>query len=153
VAGVGYENSFQHKGGDIEAIYRRYLEAFKKGAFNFIREDIDPATRQPVPRKYFSGGFAFGKEMNAAMLVNQDSSRVPAGLQKALWIGVRLDRAMNADKDAEERVISDLNHEYYQGLVHDHDPGDSVLRLMSGRIEQYISRGRITRGKAAERFF
>jgi sugar phosphate isomerase/epimerase len=43
---------------DIASIYQQYLKAFKKGAFNYIKEDIDPATGQTVPRKYFSGGFS-----------------------------------------------------------------------------------------------
>lgn len=48
-----------------EAIYQKYLESFKKGAYNFIREEVDPITRQAIPRKYFSGGFAFGKIDNS----------------------------------------------------------------------------------------
>ncbi len=44
--------------GDVESIYQQYLKAFKKGAFNYIKEDLDPMTGQSVPRKYFSGGFS-----------------------------------------------------------------------------------------------
>ena len=40
-----------------EKIYQRYLEAYKKGAFNFIKEDMDPVTQKLSPRKYFSGGY------------------------------------------------------------------------------------------------
>jgi ribosomal protein L21E len=39
-----------------ERIYQRYLQAFKKGVYNYIKEDIDPATQETIPRKYFSGG-------------------------------------------------------------------------------------------------
>ncbi|MBI4309343.1 MAG: hypothetical protein HY591_03325, partial [Candidatus Omnitrophica bacterium] len=39
-----------------EEIYQRYLAAYKKGVFNYIREDMDKSSGQPVPRKYFSGG-------------------------------------------------------------------------------------------------
>jgi hypothetical protein len=39
-----------------EKIYRSYLETFKRGVYNYIKEDVDPLTRQIVPRKYFSGG-------------------------------------------------------------------------------------------------
>ena len=61
VAGVGYDKSITNgtvnvKAGDTELIYRRYLQAFKKGAYNYIKEDIDPVTQTAVPRKYFSGG-------------------------------------------------------------------------------------------------
>ncbi len=39
-----------------DKIYQQYLKAFKAGVYNYIREDIDPATRQVVPRQYVSGG-------------------------------------------------------------------------------------------------
>ena len=42
-----------------ERIYQRYLQAFKKGVYNYIKDDIDPLTQQEIPRKYFSGGFDF----------------------------------------------------------------------------------------------
>ena len=37
-------------------IYKQYLLAFRKGVYNFIKEDYDPASQQMIPRKYFSGG-------------------------------------------------------------------------------------------------
>ena len=37
-------------------IYQRYLRAFKKGVFNYIKEDLDKYTNEIIPRKYFSGG-------------------------------------------------------------------------------------------------
>ncbi|MCB9719339.1 MAG: hypothetical protein H6756_00525 [Candidatus Omnitrophica bacterium] len=40
-----------------EKIYQQYLAAFQKGVYDYIREDLDPATGETVPRKYFSGGF------------------------------------------------------------------------------------------------
>lgn len=38
-------------------IYHEYLAAFKKGVYNFIKEDEDKYTNQVIPRKYFAGGF------------------------------------------------------------------------------------------------
>ena len=38
-----------------EKIYKQYLRAYKKGVFNFIKEDTAP-DGQIIPRKYFSGG-------------------------------------------------------------------------------------------------
>ena len=52
VAGVGYESSVN----DVEIIYQRYLKAFKKGVYNYIKEDVDLITQETTPRKYFSGG-------------------------------------------------------------------------------------------------
>jgi len=51
VAGVNIDDP-QEK----QKIYERYLQAFKKGTYNYIKEEIDPSTKQIVPRKYFSGG-------------------------------------------------------------------------------------------------
>ncbi len=43
-----------------EQIYKQYLHIYKVGAYNYIREDVDPITQQVIPRKYFSGGVNFG---------------------------------------------------------------------------------------------
>ncbi|MBF0571305.1 MAG: HEAT repeat domain-containing protein [Candidatus Omnitrophica bacterium] len=50
VAGVNLEDPAVK-----EQIYNRYLQAYKKGAFNYIKESPTP-DGQVVPRKYFSGG-------------------------------------------------------------------------------------------------
>jgi HAD superfamily hydrolase (TIGR01484 family) len=58
-----------------EEIYQRYLKAYKKGAFNYIKEDPTP-DGQVVPRKYFSGGitqmgtFPLMRTHDGAMLSN-----------------------------------------------------------------------------------
>jgi hypothetical protein len=41
----------------VEKIYGQYLKAYKKGVFNYIKEDVDPISQEIIPRKYFSGGF------------------------------------------------------------------------------------------------
>jgi len=41
-----------------EAIYQRYIAAYKKGVFNYIKEESDVATGESLPRKYFSGGIS-----------------------------------------------------------------------------------------------
>ena len=43
-----------------ELIYKRYIKAFKKGVFNYIKEDVDKYSNEAIPRKYFSGGFTRG---------------------------------------------------------------------------------------------
>lgn len=40
----------------VDQIYNQYMEAYKKGVFNYIKEDYDQLSAQPIPRKYFSGG-------------------------------------------------------------------------------------------------
>jgi 6-phosphofructokinase len=44
-----------------EKIFQRYLNAYKKGVFNYIKEDIDPASKQKIAKKYFSGGTNFAQ--------------------------------------------------------------------------------------------
>ncbi len=48
------------------AIYERYLEAYKKGVFNYVREETD-AAGEVLPRKYFSGGLDLGPQMGPAL--------------------------------------------------------------------------------------
>ncbi len=60
--GTGYTKSILNRSqpgkqpNDIELVYQQYLQAFKKGVYNYIKEDTDKYTHQPIPRKYFAGG-------------------------------------------------------------------------------------------------
>jgi len=62
--GQVYVDQNKTKGIDIEdkqinaKIYNQYLEAFKVGVYDYIKEDYDPRTNEIIPRKYFSGGVA-----------------------------------------------------------------------------------------------
>jgi len=42
-----------------EQIYEQYMVAYKKGVFDFIKEDYDQLSQEMIPRKYFSGGEKF----------------------------------------------------------------------------------------------
>ena len=44
-----------------EKIYNQYVKAFKKGVYNYIKEDYDELTQTIIPRNYFSGGIAGDK--------------------------------------------------------------------------------------------
>ncbi|MEW5895947.1 MAG: hypothetical protein AB1650_09385 [Candidatus Omnitrophota bacterium] len=39
-----------------DKIYQQYVDAFKAGAYDFIKEDYDPVSNEIIPRQYFSGG-------------------------------------------------------------------------------------------------
>ncbi len=62
-----------------EKIYQQYLEAFKVGVYNFIREDYDPMTQQMIPRKYFSGGM--GLERTNLVFEQRDADVAMLGQQ------------------------------------------------------------------------
>jgi len=49
-----------------EEIYDQYLRAYRKGVFNYIKEDVN-AAGVTMPRKYFSGGLREGVAANPAM--------------------------------------------------------------------------------------
>jgi hypothetical protein len=49
-------------------IWAEYVESFKKGAYNYIKEERDEYTQELIPRKYFSGGFvSSSQQMDNAM--------------------------------------------------------------------------------------
>ncbi|MCK5580817.1 MAG: hypothetical protein KAJ18_06045 [Candidatus Omnitrophica bacterium] len=55
-----------------ERIYDQYLTAFKKGVYNYIKEDFDEETKKIIPRKYFSGGLeVMPKNLETRQLSNQ----------------------------------------------------------------------------------
>jgi CheY-like chemotaxis protein len=62
-----------------DKIYQRYLQAFKKGVYNYIKEEQDPMTQETIPRKYFSGGvkFSFNFAMKStATSLDMDTPKV-----------------------------------------------------------------------------
>ncbi|MBF0512098.1 MAG: hypothetical protein HQL13_07220, partial [Candidatus Omnitrophica bacterium] len=99
IAGIG---SMHH---DIEFIYNRYLQAFKKGAYNYIKEERDPLTHSIIPKKYFSGGFAAGRvDMTKAMVAvlnrpvqrGRDMARISVRMRQVFQSG---DKAMTIEQN------------------------------------------------------
>jgi len=79
--GQVYINQNKVKGIDLkdtqvnEDIYNQYLEAFKKGVYNYIREDYDPTSKELIPRKYFSGGLGISASPILTVLEDQGANR------------------------------------------------------------------------------
>ncbi len=70
----------------VSEIYGQYLKAYRKGVFNFIKEDFDEASQSVVPRKYFSGGF-----MGAVQVTkSEDGAMIANGFTKGLIASVLL---------------------------------------------------------------
>ncbi|GEM_PF-3341196 len=64
-----------------EKIYQQYLEAYRKGVFNYIKEESVP-NGDTIPRKYFSGGIAKNLNIKNAMVVDHSEQSLPVtGLQ------------------------------------------------------------------------
>ncbi|MEI6437425.1 MAG: Glu/Leu/Phe/Val dehydrogenase dimerization domain-containing protein [Candidatus Omnitrophota bacterium] len=79
---------------DPEQIWNKYVEAYKKGVFNFIKDDIDPATGEIVPRKYFSGG----DNPIPVVIRSSGKSEVPLSVGRTVKVtaAARLDAAEKA---------------------------------------------------------
>ena len=81
-----YANKIKVRGVDQdpennEAIYQQYLRAYKKGVFNYIKQDIDQNTHQTIPRKYFSGGATaakWGDGTNGVLMVYHEGNQSAA---------------------------------------------------------------------------
>jgi DnaJ-domain-containing protein 1 len=85
VAGVNIDDP-QEK----ERIYQQYLKAFRKGVYNYIKEEIDPVTNQPMPRKYFSGGvtaYNVGKILRIDLAMSSEPDHLPG---KGYLVGVNI---------------------------------------------------------------
>jgi GT2 family glycosyltransferase/predicted esterase len=108
VAGVDIEDKAAK-----EKIWAQYVEAFKKGAYNYIKEDVDPATQQTVSRKYFSGGAGLCPTREVLSKTN-DNSQLPQGLSdRAMVVRAsfkpfqesRFDMAMKEANDLREGIL------------------------------------------------
>lgn len=75
-----------------QKIYQQYIEAFKKGVYNYIREDIDDITQEAVPRQYFAGGVALDQAQ-----VSETTHRPELSLSKLIRFETRIDPLQNLD--------------------------------------------------------
>lgn len=98
-----YSNQNKVAGIDIndpqstDAIYQQYLKTFKQGIYNYIKEEVDPATQKSVARKYFSGGANMNMtgKFETFRVFNQEV--IDAAQQADVTIRWRADKAMAAD--------------------------------------------------------
>ena len=105
-----------------QKIYEQYLEAFKKGVFDFIKEDYDPATQDLVVRKYFSGGvvkpkdFAIVSDLAQLPLNNEVPKVEEAGDLAVITVNgmeigplAQMDQAMIDNIKSPDSVLEDIN--------------------------------------------
>ncbi|MBF0483451.1 MAG: UTP--glucose-1-phosphate uridylyltransferase [Candidatus Omnitrophica bacterium] len=66
-----------------QKIYNQYLEAFKTGVFNYIKEDYDPAEQKVIAHKYFSGGNSFAETDAVTTIVHRTNRNTLPGAEIA----------------------------------------------------------------------
>lgn len=81
---AGIENSGKHI---ATTIWQRYVQSFKMGAFNMIKEEYDRYSGEMIPRKYFSGGYQYDASM--VEIANVSSSKIINTLSSRRWIAAR----------------------------------------------------------------
>lgn len=135
IAGVDVEDK-QVK----EKIYQQYLETFKKGVYNYIKEDYDPATQRIIPRKYFSGGMEFtAKAVNKALLIESKSkpeiieAASSAVVGKLQTVSTVLDPVKNLDRL--RRILNVLAQSDQVPQVPEGASEDVILEFILSHLE------------------
>ncbi|MBF0618921.1 MAG: hypothetical protein HQL19_02005 [Candidatus Omnitrophica bacterium] len=88
------------------AIYERYLDAYRKGAFNYIREEAD-LSGEVLPRKYFSGGVDIGPQMEKSLKIDAESAMSTHDIKGPLRVVNVQARKFASAKAAEEYIVTD----------------------------------------------
>ncbi len=85
----GYVDRNKTNGIDIEnknlnqLIYEQYLKSYRKGVYNYIKEEVDPATNTVVPKKHFSGGFT---ALGLNSKIQNEAAQNPDAAKKVLTL-------------------------------------------------------------------
>jgi hypothetical protein len=105
-----------------DKIYQQYLDAFKKGAFDLVKDEYDPSTQTVITRKYISGGADFSM---MGMKETGLSDRLKDGLLGAEYVKTRL-----ADG---------------KGLIPEEDmeQADQNMKDWAEAVNNYLNKGRV----------
>jgi len=93
-----------------EKIFHQYLAAFKRGVYDYIKEDYDPYADRMIPRKYFAGGLFGGTQLKKALVTVDATNHA-----------LRLAEASPTNEDGFDIVSADLQPVNVNGM--------EVLRL------------------------
>jgi HEAT repeat protein len=135
---------------DVERIYQSYLQAFKKGAYNYIKEERDPLTRQIIPRKYFSGGLT----LNMSMLsTTRDPSMVPFFsrpksrlISVVLTAGIPLGplvRQAQAQANAQQVSVRQKTEAIFKEIAQKHKDHDYSITFVEEDTARAIGKGAV----------
>ncbi|MBF0483328.1 MAG: hypothetical protein HQL25_01345 [Candidatus Omnitrophica bacterium] len=126
-----------------EKLFEKYLASFKKGAFNYIREEYDAQTQQIIPKKYFSGGVVakireIAEEKSDDLAMTTDAEVVTAVFKAQAQ---KHDLALLAEVETKEMTWEDLVAEGYSIK---YVPYYDEIKMSAGfRINVYKHRQRV----------
>ncbi|MBF0330726.1 MAG: hypothetical protein HQL17_02225 [Candidatus Omnitrophica bacterium] len=129
VLGKAYIDQDKVAGVDIEdkaakeKIWAQYVEAFKKGAYNYIKEDVDAVTQQPVSRKYFSGGAGLYATRSIISKTN-DPAQLPQGISDRSMIveanfKLMYDRQLEWRSKTKQELLAAFSKDTYEEQTKD----------------------------------
>lgn len=85
---------------ESESIWTHYVEAFKKGTYNFIKEEEDRLTGEVIARKYFSGGVDASMLKDQIMMITHDNrSLINISDAPSVLVKTRIDVSAPASVD------------------------------------------------------
>jgi glutamate dehydrogenase/leucine dehydrogenase len=94
-------------------IYDLYLRAYKKGVFNYIKDDLDAASGEKMPRKYFSGGINEAMAANPAVTTNpQRLDMAMSTVNRLVDFNTVLTQGVPANGSEAQMVINNFNNPY-----------------------------------------
>jgi hypothetical protein len=113
-----------------ERIYYQYLDAFKKGVYDYIKEDYDAQTQEVVPRKYFSGGLV--KPDHVA-----DQAMLPAGYlveaERNPDVFVRVNAEPLSEKAGDQAMLASKVDSVFEAA------GSESITLVPGELRTWIN--------------
>ncbi len=145
--GQVYVDQNKIKGIDTEdkqmtqKIYDQYLDSFRKGVYDYIKEDYDAATDQIIPRKYFSGGI----EISLAMLTTLDPTDIQINDVATIFIS---ESAMSATVDLAslgEEAATSRHLDIFNLAGREQDSAmlnvEAIFRDINTHLKEKINRG------------
>lgn len=128
-----------------EVIYDKYVESFKRGVFDYIKEEYDPVAQQVIPRKYFSGGLRIGEDTDKIFrqdfTVEQARQSFPeigknveldSGI-KALE-GIKVNPVVTQNKNGAGDQLDQVNQILNQANFNEDRSSDADEAMLSGHI-------------------
>lgn len=155
-----YANQNKVKGIDLsdtdakDKIYTQYLEAFKKGAYDFIKEDYDPETQEITAHRYFAGGITaenldVGEGSATEAIVPAQGRYVQTGVQVNNFSVWQTDNDKVLQKQLRKnfeglRINDNAENEYGFYFIDDTHLG--LVRLLDGQYSSEIFSYQIRNG-------
>ncbi|MFH0754127.1 MAG: MBL fold metallo-hydrolase [Candidatus Omnitrophota bacterium] len=125
-----------------QRIYDQYVTAFKAGAFNLIKEDLDQYAHEVIPRKYFSGGaVSAGVEFDKPGYIQHVQAITPQGFNDAAQSDIVATLVRVAPADLAMVAGVDRDYHYPAGEVDIalHNPNRNYVKTSQGVISLGIS--------------